>query len=69
MAVAARQVQVSRGRDHIAAVETNTVFDPESGVAVQVQKVTVAVDLGDGNIAVHQKQKVVGVAVDSQPRV
>ncbi len=69
MAVAARQVQVHRGRDHIAAVERNTVYDPDAGVAVQVEKITVAVDLGDGNVAVHQREEVTGVAVDRQPRV
>ena len=50
MAVAARQVRVAAGSDHVVAVQRDTLVDPETGVAAQVEKTTIAVDLGDGNI-------------------
>ena len=70
MAVAARQVHVAKGEDHVVAVQKETIYDPKSGAAIQVEKVVVAVDLGDGNIAVGQQERVVGgVVVDAPPKV
>ena len=63
MAVAARQVRIARGSDHLVAVQTETVVDPESGVAAQVEKTFVAVDRGDGTIAVAERQRIVGAVV------
>lgn len=54
------------GDDCAVKIERDTIFDPQSGVAIQVEKVTAAVDLGDGNIAVRQQQRVVGVAAVQQ---
>lgn len=68
MAVAARQVKVATGSDHLVAVQTDTIVDPETGIAAQVEKTVVAVDRGDGTIAVHERQRIVG-AVVAPPRV
>lgn len=65
MAVAARQVQIAKGDDHVVAVERNVVYDPETGIAAQVEKTTVAVDLGDGRVGIAQQQKVTGVRVEA----
>ena len=61
MALAARQTQVAVGKDHVIGVERRVVVDPESGIAAEVENVTVAVDLGDGNIGVARQQKVTGI--------
>ena len=37
------------------------LIDPKSGVAAEVENVTVAVDMGDGNIAVARQQRVRGI--------
>ena len=63
MAVAARQVKVAAGKDHVIGVQRDIVVDSERGIAVHVEKVTAAVDLGDGNIVIAQQQRVTGVAV------
>ena len=68
MAVAARQVRVAQGSDHIVAVQTDTVIDPDTGVAAQVEKTVIAVDRGDGTIAVQERQRVIGV-VAAEPKV
>lgn len=67
MAVA-RQVRIAAGADHVVAVQKEIMVDPESGIAVQVEKTTVAVDLGDGNIAVQERQTIIG-AVVAPPQV
>ena len=70
MAVAARQVRVAAGADHVVAVQRDLVVDPETGVAAQVEKTMIAVDLGDGNIAVQERQRIVGAVVaPPRPRV
>ncbi len=61
MAVASSRVQVLQGKDHAIAVKTDTIIDPKSGVAVRVEKAVIAVDLGDGRVAVREQQRVVGV--------
>lgn len=63
MAVAATRVQYMQGEDHAVAVKTETVIDPQSGVAVQVQKAVIAVDLGDGRVAVREQEKIVGAVI------
>ena len=62
MALHEKRVQIAAGEDCAVKVERDTIYDPQRGIAVQVEKVTAAVDLGDGNIAVRQQQRVVGVA-------
>ena len=63
MALASSRVRVVQGKDHAVAVKTETVIDPQSGVAVQVEKAVVAVDLGDGRVAVQEQQRVIGAVV------
>ena len=58
MALAARQVQVAAGDDHAIAIERNVVVDPESGVAAQVENVTVAVTMDDGTVGVARQQRI-----------
>ena len=48
--------------DGIMAVQRDVIVDPQTGRAVQVEKIAVAVDTGDGNIAVAEQQRIVGVA-------
>ena len=60
MAVAARQTRVAVGEDHAVRVDRQVVIDPRTGRAAEVENVTVAVDLGDGNIAVAQQQRITG---------
>ena len=69
MAVAASQVHVAKGEDHVVAVQTDTIYDPKSGTAVQVEKIAIAVDLGDGKVAMRQQERIVGVVVDAPPKV
>lgn len=69
MAVAARQVHVAKGEDHVVAVQTDTIYDPKSGAAVQVEKIAIAVDLGDGKVAMRQQERIIGVVVDAPPKV
>ena len=66
MALREKKVEVAAGKDFGVKVETDTIIDPQSGVAVQVEKVTTAVNLGDGNIAVRQQQRIVGIATANQ---
>ena len=47
MAVAASRTDVMVGEDHAVAVKRELIVDPESGMAVQVEKAVVAVDLGE----------------------
>ena len=69
MAIAARQVRVAGGDDHFIAVQKDVIIDPKSGLAVEVEKVAVGVDLGDGNIAVRQQERVTGVILDPPRQV
>ena len=61
MALAAREVRIAAGDNHIIGVERNLIVDPQSGVAAQVENVTVAVDMGDGNIAIAKQQRIAGI--------
>ena len=60
MAVA-RQVQVAAGEDGFVAVQRDVIVDPELGIAAEVEKVVVAVDVGGGNVAVMEQNRVKGV--------
>ena len=60
MALLGRERHVAVGDDHVVGVERQVLIDPKSGVAAEVETRTVAVDLGDGNIAVAQQQRVTG---------
>lgn len=60
MAVA-RQVQVAAGEDGLVAVQRDIIVDPERGIAAEVEKVVVAVDVGDGKIAVMEQNRVKSV--------
>ena len=66
MAVASSSVQVMEGKDHVVAVKTERIVDPVKGVEVEVQKAIVAVDLGDGRIAVQESERVVGSTIPVQ---
>lgn len=57
-----RQVRVAACEDGIMAVQRDIIVDPQTGRAVEVEKIAVAVDTGDGNIAVAEQQRIVGVA-------
>ena len=61
MAIAARQTRVAVGEDHAVRVDRHVIVDPHSGIAAEVENVTVAVDMGDGNIAVARQQKITGI--------
>ena len=69
MAIAASRTQILTGEDHAIAVKREVVIDPESGVAVQVEKAVIAVDLGDGRVAVQERQRLIGVNVPTQVRL
>ena len=62
MAVVGRQVRVAASEDAVIAVQRDVVVDPQSGRAIEVERIAVAVDAGDGNIAVAEQQRIVGVA-------
>ena len=66
MAVAASRTDVMVGEDHAVAVKRELIVDPESGMAIQVEKAVVAVDLGDGRVAVQERQRLIGVAVPTE---
>ena len=77
MALAAHEVKVMEGEDHIVGVErtmvvdheqgigghveNRVVVDKERGIAANVKKTTVAVDLGGGNVGVLRQERVTGV--------
>ena len=61
MAVAARQIQVERGDDHIVAVERNIVYDEKTGRAAEVKKTVVLVDMGDGTVGQATQTEVTAV--------
>ncbi len=63
MAIASSRVQIIEGEDHVVAVKTERIIDPESGVAIEVEKAIIAVDLGDGRIAVQERERVVGAMI------
>ena len=60
MALLGREAHIAVGDDHVVGVERQVLIDPKSGRAAEVETRTVAVDLGDGNIAVAQQQRVTG---------
>ena len=66
MAVAASRTEVLTGDDCAIAVQRQVVVDPDTGRAVQVEKAVVAVDLGDGRVAVQERQRLIGVNVPTQ---
>ena len=57
MAVA-RQVQVAAAEDGLVAVQRDIIVDPKSGIAAEVEKVVVAVDVGGGKVAVMQQARI-----------
>ena len=61
MALHGRQVQVAATEDGVIAVQRDVIIDRQRGIVAEVEKVTVAVDLGDGNIAVAEQQRVKAV--------
>ena len=61
MAVAASEVSVVAGQNHAVGVQRKVIVDKELGIAAEVEKVAVAVDLGDGRVGVVTQQKIVGV--------
>ena len=61
MALHGRQVRVAATEDGVIAVQRDVIIDRQRGIVAEVEKVTVAVDLGDGNIAVAEQQRVKGV--------
>ena len=63
MAVVKQQVRIAGGDNHLIAVKKETVVDAERGIAVEVEKVVVAVDAGDGRIVMQEQQRIVGAAV------
>ena len=63
MAVAAQQVRIAVAEDGMVAVKKEVIADPETGMLLEVEKVIVAVDAGDGRIAVREQQRIVGVQV------
>ena len=69
MAIAARQVRVAAAEDGVIAVQRDVVIDPDTGIAAEVEKVIVAVDMGGGQIAVAEQQRIVGYKVGRQVRV
>ena len=58
MALAAQQIEVSVRDDRVRCVQKDIVLVPELGLAAEVQKVTEAVDLGGGLIAVCEFEEV-----------
>ena len=62
MAVVGRQVRVAASEDAVIAVQRDVIVDPQLGRAVEVERVAIAVDAGDGRIAVAEQQRIVGVA-------
>ena len=58
MSLATKQVHIVKGDNHVVAVERELVYDARTGIAAEVEKTTVAVDLGDGQIGIARKQKV-----------
>ena len=62
MAVVGRQVRVAASEDAVIAVQRDVIVDPQLGRAVEVERVAIAVDAGDGKIAVAEQQRIVGVA-------
>ena len=65
MAVVGQQVRIAGGDDYLVATKKEVIVDPERGIAVEVEKQVVAVDLGDGRIAVREQQRVTGAAIDT----
>lgn len=59
----ARQVQVAAGKDGIVAVQRDIIVDPKSGIAAEVEKMVVAVDVGGGKVAVMEQARVKALAV------
>ena len=69
MAVVGQQVRIVGGDNHIVATKKEVIVDPERGIAVEVEKQVVAVDLGDGRIAVREQQRVTGAVVNTPRQV
>ena len=57
MAVA-RQIQIHAEEDGVVAVQKDTIVDPELGIVAEVEKVVAAVDIGGGQIAVMEQNRV-----------
>ena len=65
MAIVGQQVRIAGGDDYLVATKKEVIVDPERGIAVEVEKQVVAVDLGDGRIAVREQQRVTGAAINT----
>lgn len=63
MSLAAKQVHIAKGSDHVVAVERELVYDARTGIAAEVEKTTVAVDFGGGRVGIAQQQKFTGARV------
>ena len=61
MSLAAHEVNIVTGQDHALAVETQVFVDERTGVAAKVENVTMAVNVGDGNVAVVKECRIVGM--------
>ena len=59
----ARHVQVAIAEDGLVAVQRDTIIDPESGIAAELEKVVMAVDVGGGKVAVMEQAKIKALAV------
>lgn len=62
MAVACH-VQVAAAKEGLVAVQRDIIVDPKSGIAAEVEKVVVAVDVGGGKVAVMEQARVKALAV------
>ena len=65
--LAAREMQVVAGEDHAVGVRKDVYVDTERGVALEVENVALAVDLGDGRIGVAHHERVVGAVAVQAP--
>jgi hypothetical protein len=65
MAVVGQQVHITGGSDHLIATKKAVVVDAERGIAVEVEKKVIAVDLGDGRVAVREQERVIGAVMDT----
>ena len=66
MAVAARQITVEKGNDHIVAVERNIVYDEKTNTAAEVKKTVVLVDLGDGMVGQATQTEVTAIQLGAE---
>ena len=65
MALVAQELNIIAKDDHAVAVEKKVIVDKELGIAAEVENVAVAVDLGNGQVGVLSRQRIVGVQVSN----